>query len=106
MTHPHPHRCAQLGIACIEQVRSQGRPPKARLSEPVRPESSSTASAGCAAEACGGAPEGASRKRPWGGGGKEGGKYPVLVVASVLSNGFAALQSAGHVRYDKATSVL
>lgn len=77
---PACERCSTLGIACIAQIRRQGRPPR---------------------------PTPTSGKRPRGkGGAGKGGKYSAIAVASVLSHGFATLNSAGFVRYDKATSVL
>lgn len=104
-------RCHELGIACIEQVRSQGRPPKARLVEPTRPESPPKAGG-----ADGGASVGsrageaaASRKRPHEGSSRSSNhpsEYPVRALASLLYNGFGAFRAAGQVQTEKATSIL
>lgn len=93
-------------------MRSQGRPPKARLVEPTRPEfppkaggADGGASVGSGAGEAAAAPhkrphEGSSRSR------NRPSEYPVRALASLLYKGFGAFRAAGRVQTEKATSIL
>ncbi len=121
---PPPHRCSKLGIACIEQVRSQGRPRKL-LTETLAPETKGKGRKkqrrSSLAEECAGpatdeaeatahddssSSSGSSSEAQDLGIGAHVTDYPVGSLATIISQAFTPLYRRGLFPDDQITAVL